>query len=228
VPRRVLADLRRFQYDTGTVKVNWAVREPIPWAAEAARGAGTVHVAEGMDALTDHAGQLAKGVVPDRPFLVLGQYSEADPTRSPPGTDTPWAYTHVPQRIRADAGGDGIEGSWDERETKAFAARMEAEIERLAPGFGDLVVARDVQGPRQLEAANANLVGGALNGGTAQIHQQLLFRPVAGLGRPETPVGGLYLASASAHPGGGVHGGPGANAAQVALRRDAGRRLLRR
>jgi phytoene dehydrogenase-like protein len=228
VPRRTHADLRRFQYDTGTVKVNWAVREPIPWRAEDARIAGTVHVAEGMDALTDQASQLAKGLVPDRPFLVLGQYSAFDPSRSPEGTDTPWAYTHVPQRVRGDAGGDGITGRWDERETEAFVERMEAEIERLAPGFRDLVVGRDVQSPPTLQAQNANLVGGALNGGTAQLHQQLLFRPVAGLGRPETPVAGLYLASASAHPGGGVHGGPGANAARVALRRDAGRRLLRR
>jgi phytoene dehydrogenase-like protein len=102
---------------------------------------------------------------------------------------------------------------------------MEAEVERLAPGFRELVIARSVMGPHQLEAQNRNLVGGALNGGTAQLHQQLVFRPVPGSGRPETPITGLYLASASAHPGGGVHGAPGAIAAQALLHSRWRRRL---
>jgi phytoene dehydrogenase-like protein len=109
---------------------------------------------------------------------------------------------------------------------------MEREVEAVAPGFRDRILDRSIAGPRQLEAANANLVGGALNGGTAQLHQQLVFRPVPGLGRPETPVAGLFLASASAHPGGGVHGACGANAARAALRargplRRVGSRLSR-
>ena len=94
---------------------------------------------------------------------------------------------------------------------------MQARLERLAPGFGSRVVARRVLGPRELEARDANLVGGAINGGTAQLHQQLVFRPMPGLGRAETPVRGLFLGSASAHPGGGVHGACGANAARAAL-----------
>jgi phytoene dehydrogenase-like protein len=109
--------------------------------------------------------------------------------------------------------------SWDEREAAAVVERMEERIEELAPGFRGLVRARHVLTPDGLEAANRNLVGGALNGGTAQLHQQLVFRPVPGLARATTPVRGLYLASASAHPGGGVHGAPGANAARAALRR---------
>jgi phytoene dehydrogenase-like protein len=94
---------------------------------------------------------------------------------------------------------------------------MEERIEALAPGFRDLVRARRIAGPADLEAADENLRGGALSGGTSQLHQQLIFRPIPGLGRPETSVKGLYLASASAHPGGGVHGGPGAIAAKAAL-----------
>jgi phytoene dehydrogenase-like protein len=99
---------------------------------------------------------------------------------------------------------------------------MEARIERLAPGFGALVLARAVAGPHELQTANANLRGGDIGGGTAQLHQQLLFRPLgaAGKGRAETPVRGLYLASSSAHPGGGVHGACGANAARAAVAHD--------
>jgi phytoene dehydrogenase-like protein len=109
--------------------------------------------------------------------------------------------------------------------------RIEQAVENHAPGFRDLVVARSIQTPGDLEDGNANLVSGAVNGGTAGIHQQLVFRPVPGLARAETPFDGLYLASSSAHPGGGVHGGPGANAARAALARRkwsgrARRRLL--
>jgi phytoene dehydrogenase-like protein len=111
------------------------------------------------------------------------------------------------------------------------AERVEALIEARAPGFGDTVLARRVQSPADLHSSDVNLVGGAIGGGTSNIHQQLVFRPVPGLGRAETPVDGVYLASSSAHPGGGVHGGPGANAARAALSRagltgGARRRLL--
>jgi phytoene dehydrogenase-like protein len=95
---------------------------------------------------------------------------------------------------------------------------MEEEVERLAPGFRSLIIERHLQSPLALEANNRNLVDGAINGGTAQLYQQAIFRPVPGLGRPTTPVRGLYLASASAHPGGGLHGGPGGNAAMTAIR----------
>lgn len=109
----------------------------------------------------------------------------------------------------------------------AMAERVEAEIEALAPGFRDLVRGRYIATPPTLQASNANLVGGALNGGTAQLHQQLVFRPIPGLARPETPIRRLYLASASAHPGGGVHGAAGANAAHAAIAADRrGRRLV--
>jgi phytoene dehydrogenase-like protein len=218
LPPRLLADLRRFQWDLSTVKIDWALSGPIPWSAPQARGAGTVHVAESLDALTHHGAQLATGHVPAEPFTVLGQMTTADPTRSPAGTESAWAYTHVPQRVRGDAGDDGLSGRWDAREKDALAARVEAGIERLAPGFRDRVLARRVLAPPDLEHLNAALVGGSVNQGSSALHQQLVFRPTPGTGRPGTPVRGLYLASATAHPGGGVHGAPGANAARAALR----------
>jgi phytoene dehydrogenase-like protein len=131
----------------------------------------------------------------------------------------------VPQRIAGDAGGDGLTGAWDEPERERFADRIAGQIERVAPGFRDRVLARAITAPADFQAQDANLVGGALNGGTAELHQQLVFRPVPGLGRSETPVPGLFLASASAHPGGGMHGGCGAIAARAALRERA---VLRR
>ncbi|MEN3315240.1 MAG: hypothetical protein V7605_1474 [Acidimicrobiaceae bacterium] len=226
LPARVVDDLRHFQYDNSTVKVDWALSGPVPWTAGQARRAGTVHVADGVDHYVEAASQLAQGLIPSRPPLVMGQMGVADPTRSPAGTETAWAYTHVPQRVRGDAGGN-LEGLWDEWESETLAARIEAEIEALAPGFGDLVLGRFIATPATLEASDANLVGGAINGGTSQIHQQLVFRPIPGLARAETPVSRLYLASASAHPGGGVHGAAGANAARAALAADRrGRRFI--
>lgn len=216
VPAALLRDLEHFHYDNGTVKVDWTLDGPIPWQAERARAAGTVHVAEGVDALTRHAAEMSCRMIPSKPYLVLGQYGGFDSSRAPEGKDTAWAYTHVPQEIRGDAGGELI-GRWDERETELFVERIEEQVEGLAPGFRHLIRGRHVFTPPKFESVNRNLINGALNGGTAQLHQQLVFRPVPGLARAETPIDGLYLGSASIHPGGGVHGGPGANAAAAAL-----------
>jgi phytoene dehydrogenase-like protein len=223
LPSVVLDDLRRFQYDNSTVKVDWALDGPIPWAAPDARRAGTIHLADGMDHFIESSRDLLVGRIPARPHLVMGQMGVVDPTRSPAGTETAWAYTHVPQQVRGDAGGD-LKGVWDFNEAETFADRIEEQIERLAPGFRSSIRGRFVATPPILEASNANLVGGAVNGGTAQIHQQLVFRPIPGLARAETPVQGLYLGSSSAHPGGGVHGACGANAAKAALFADRRRR----
>jgi phytoene dehydrogenase-like protein len=220
VPARIRNSLRRFEYDASTIKVDWALDGPIPWAAEEARRSPVVHLVESVDELTLLTAELSRGLVPNLPFLVFGQYSMGDETRCPPGKEVAWAYTHVPQRIVGDARGE-LTGSWDERERELFVARMEERVESCAPGFGELIRARHALFPADLEARDANLVNGAVNGGTAQLHQQLVFRPVPSWGRPETPVSGLYLASASAHPGGGVHGGPGRIAARAAL--NAGR-----
>lgn len=204
---RLSSDLDRFDWDSATVKVNWALSGPIPWRAQEARGAGTVHLGGGMDDLTRVGADLATGRVPERPFLLLGQMTTTDPTRSPAGTEAVWSYGHLPRAKCSEA--DGAE----------FVSKMEAEIERQAPGFGDLVLARSVQSTAALEDADPSLDTGALNGGTAALHQQLVLRPTPGLGRADTVFPGLFLASSSAHPGGGVHGACGANAARAALLR---------
>jgi phytoene dehydrogenase-like protein len=218
LPARLLADMSRsFQWDFSTFKVDWALDGPVPWTAESAAAAGTVHLADSVDDLTRFAAQLATRHVPDRPFALFGQMTTADPSRSPAGTESAWAYTHVPQETRGDAGPDGLTGAWDRREQELMADRLEQRVEAYAPGFRDRIRARRILSPPTLESKDANLEGGAINGGTSALHQQMVFRPTPGTGRPETPVAGLYLASASAHPGGGVHGAPGANAARAAL-----------
>lgn len=214
LPARLTSEVRRWQLDHGTFKVDWALARPIPWQDDQARRAGAVHLGRDMEHLSSYAGDLAAGRVPEKPFLLLGQMGRADPTRSPPGTETAWAYTHVPNpRARPGA------ARWDEATRSALAERIEAEVEARAPGFRALVLGRRVADPLRLEAEDANLVGGAVNAGTAQLHQQLVFRPVPGRAGPATPVEALYLASASAHPGGGVHGACGAAAARLVLRR---------
>ncbi|WP_320783756.1 NAD(P)/FAD-dependent oxidoreductase [Streptomyces sp. CRN 30] len=228
LPAQVLADIRRFEWDFATFKVDWALDGPVPWQAPEAAGAGTVHLADGVDELTRFAAQVAMRQIPDRPFTLFGQMTTADPTRSPEGTESAWAYTHVPHEVRGDAGGEGLSGTWDHKEREVFADRVEQQVERFAPGFRARIRARRILAPSTLQSMNANLHGGAINGGTTAMHQQLVFRPVPGTGRPETPVKHLYLASASAHPGGGVHGAPGANAARAALRGHLARPSLTR
>lgn len=228
VPTRTRRRMESFTLDPSTIKVDWALDGPAPWAEQPAYAPGTVHVADGMADLTHGLAKVAAGVVPENPFLLAGQMTTTDSTRSPAGTESFWAYTHVPQRVRDDAGPDGLTGAWDHDECERMADRIESRIEKRAPGFGSRVRARRVLGPRELEQRDANLVGGAINGGTAQLHQQLVFRPVAGLGRAETGVPGLYLGSASAHPGGAVHGAAGANAARAAMAHHRWRRLVPR
>ncbi|CCH29869.1 NAD(P)/FAD-dependent oxidoreductase [Actinosynnema sp. NPDC047251] len=209
LPARLVADLAGFAWDHATVKVDWALSGPIPWTATEARGAGTVHLGGDLNGLSASSTELTTGRLPRTPFLILGQMTTADPTRSPAGTEAAWAYTHVPRGEK-----------WTPDRARRRADRVEALIEHHAPGFRDLVLARSVQGPAELAARNASLVGGSTNAGSAALHQQLVFRPVPGTGRPDTPVDRLFLAGASAHPGGGVHGAAGANAARAALARN--------
>jgi phytoene dehydrogenase-like protein len=219
LPARVREGIMRFEHGAATVKVDWAVDGGVPWNDDDARRAGTVHIADSMEELTIYAAELANGHLPARPFLLTGQMTTTDPTRSPPGTESFWAYTHVPQVVVGDAAGE-LDPRWDDKTRERFADRMEQRIEDHAPGFRNRIVARHVLSPPDFARWDANLVNGDVNGGTAQLHQQLIFRPIPGLARAETPVPGLYLASASAHPGGGVHGAPGANAARAALLHD--------
>ncbi len=205
LPPRLVDDLRHFQWDDSTIKIDWALSAPVPWTAEQPRTAGTVHL--GGDA-AEAAADLQSRRLPGAPFLLVGQMTTADPARSPTGTEALWAYTHVPR-------GD----HWDDDALRRQADRIEVLLHRHAPGFRDRILARHVAGPAQLRAHDLSIVDGSVNAGTAAIHQQLVFRPVPGLGRADTPVDRLFLSSASAHPGGAVHGGPGANAAHAALAR---------
>ena len=207
LPSRLRADLERFHWDHATLKLNWALDGGVPWLAEGSRLAGTVHLGVDLDGFVDFAADLSVGRLPERPFVLFGQMTTADPSRSPAGTESAWAYARLPRRLAAD-----------EAAIEELTGWVEAAVERAAPGFDDLVKARFVQTPLGLKATNASLPAGALNAGTAAIHQELIFRPTPGLGRAETPIDGLYLASASAHPGGGVHGACGWNAARSALR----------
>jgi phytoene dehydrogenase-like protein len=206
LPTQLRKQLDRFQWDYSTLKVNWALDQPIPWRAAGAHDAGTVHVGVDSAGFVDYAADLSVGRLPRSPFALLGQMTTSDPSRSPAGTESAWAYTHVPMGI-----------DWTPDTVAEHAGKLRESIEHLAPGFADTVLAEHIQTPVDLESADANLVGGAINGGTALIHQQLFFRPVPGTGRPETPIPGLFLASASAHPGGGVHGACGWNAARSAI-----------
>lgn len=217
LPASTMRKMESFEMDPGTVKVDWALDGPVPWKSEPPHAPGTFHVADSVEQMSEALHHVNSRTVPAKPFMLAGQMTTSDPTRSPAGTESLWAYTHVPQDIARDLGDDPVTGRWDEGECERFADRMQARIEELAPGFGSKVVARRVLGPHEMQARNANLIGGALNGGTSQLHQELVFRPIPGLGRSETPVKGLYLGSASAHPGGGVHGACGMNAARAAV-----------
>ncbi|MFL6027595.1 MAG: phytoene desaturase family protein [Friedmanniella sp.] len=217
LPDRVRRGMQRFELDPGTIKVDWALSSPVPWASPPPAPPGTVHIIDSMDQLTRSQNEINSHHIPSEPFLLVGQMTTSDPTRSPAGTESLWAYTHVPQVTHGDAGPDGLTGSWDHDERERMADRIQARIEKYAPDFASAVIARRVLGPREMQARDENLIQGALGGGTANLHQQLIFRPVAGLGRADTPVRGLFLGSASAHPGGGVHGAPGANAARAVL-----------
>jgi phytoene dehydrogenase-like protein len=199
--------LARFRYGPRTVKVDWALDGPPPWTAPEARRAGTVHVGGEAAAVTAQTSAVRRGQVPERPFLLFGQQSVADPTRAPAGKHTAWAYTRVPPVV---AGEDAV---------LAHAERITDQVERFAPGFRDLILARHVQGPEMLEAGNVNLVGGDVGGGTYRL-DQTVFRPLPALVPYATPIGGLWIGSASAFPGGAVHGVPGWAAASYALARD--------
>jgi phytoene dehydrogenase-like protein len=208
------ARLQRYRLGPATVKVDWALDGVTPWTAEAARNAGTVHVGGHLDDLVESQRTVRRGGLPDRPFLLFGQQSLADPTRAPQGRHTAWAYTRVPQSHRFDA--EGLD---------AFADAMTAQVERFAPGFSDRVLARHVMGPRDLEARNENLPGGDVGGGSYDI-DQLIFRPLPSLAPYRTTVEGLYLGSAATFPGGAVHGVCGHAAARLALAEGRVRRWL--
>ncbi len=191
--------LQRFRYGPGVFKVDWALDGPIPWRAPACRQAGTVHVGGAFDEVVAAEDAVAEGGVAERPFVILAQPTVADPTRAPAGKHVGWAYCHVPNGSTVD-----------------MRERIEAQVERFAPGFTSRILARQVMGPADIERHNANNVGGDINGGIADL-RQLFIRPTSRL--YTTPNRQLYLCSSSTPPGGGVHGMCGYYAARAALRR---------
>lgn len=214
-PRALLVDLlrsapawavraaTRFRPAWGTFKLDWALGGPVPWRDPQARRSATVHVGEDLDDLARFTREVRAGKLPERPYLVVGQQSLADPTRAPAGSHTLYAYTHVPAEVS---------GGWSAH-SEAFADVIEARIEALAPGFRSLILARRILDPSRLQAADENLVGGDLGGGSGTWDQQLIFRPFFPSFRYRMPLGRLYLCSSSTHPGGGTHGMCGWNAA---------------
>jgi phytoene dehydrogenase-like protein len=200
LPERYAQALRRYRYGPGAFKLDWALAEPIPWRAPECRRAGTVHLGGGLDEISDSEWASWSGRSRSRPFVLLAQHTLFDETRAPPGRHTAWAYCHVPNGSAED-----------------MTDAIEAQVERFAPGFRDLVLARSALGPALLEAKNRNLVGGDVNGGAADLGQ-LVFRPVKRAVPYRTPLRGVYMCSAATPPGGGVHGMCGYSAARVALR----------
>jgi phytoene dehydrogenase-like protein len=193
--------LKTYVQGAATMKVDWALDGPIPWTNRDVGGAGTVHVAGTEEEFLRSVDQARTGPS-DQPFLLLGQQSVADPTRAPEGKHTAWAYTHGPQ-----------DAPW----TDGIVERVEAQVERFAPGFGERILARHVLLPADLEARDPNLVGGDVGGGSYRL-RQVVFRPLPKLSPYSTPVKGLYLGSAATFPGGAVHGVPGDSAARAALK----------
>ncbi len=199
-PWRYRAALARFEHGPGVFKCDYALSSPVPWSHPLAAQAGTVHVGGAVEEVTASEDEVARGLPPGKPFVLVAQPSRFDSSRAPQGKHTAWAYCHVPAGSTFD-----------------MTERIERQIERFAPGFRDCILQRTTRTCRDLELSNPNLVGGDINGGRASL-KQLLFRPVAGRNPYQTPLPDVYLCSASTPPGGGVHGMCGYHAARHALR----------
>ncbi len=200
LPAGYRSRLLRFRHGPAAFKLDWALSAPIPWRAPECLQAGTVHVGGTLDEIAAAERDVADGRHPERPFVLLAQPSLFDDSRAPPGRHTAWAYCHVPN------------GS-----TVEMTARIEAQVERFAPGFRDVILHRCVTTPAELERHDANYVGGDIVGGANDLWQTIA-RPTLSSNPYAVPVPGWYLCSASTPPGGGVHGMCGFNAARSALR----------
>jgi phytoene dehydrogenase-like protein len=196
--------IERYRYGSGVFKIDWALSGPIPWKARRTGRAGTVHVGGALEEVVAAEADVTAGRHPERPFVLLVQQTPFDPSRAPEGKHTGWAYCHVPAGSSID-----------------MTARIEAQVERFAPGFRDLVLARATRTAAEMAAYDENYVGGDINVGV-QDWRQLIFRPVPSLDPYATPATGIYLCSSATPPGGGVHGMCGYRAARSALRREFG------
>jgi phytoene dehydrogenase-like protein len=201
LPPRYVRALRRFRYGPGVCKLDWALSEPVPWAAEETGRAGTVHVVGTIQETAAAEEEVAQGRHPERPYVLLAQQSVFDSSRAPGGQHTLWGYCHVPSGSPID-----------------MTEPMEAQIERFAPGFRDVVLARSVKTAKEMEAYNPNYVGGDINSGVQDI-RQLWTRPAIRLNPYTTPNKRVFICSSSTPPGGGVHGMSGYHAARAALKR---------
>jgi phytoene dehydrogenase-like protein len=201
LPGRYIRALRRYRYGPGVFKVDWALDGPVRWAAPECARAATVHVGGTLEEIAASEAAIWRGEEAERPFVLVAQQSLFDDTRAPDGKHTLWAYCHIPNGSEAD-----------------MTERIEAQIERFAPGFRELVLERSVRRPAEIERENENYVGGDINGGVQDL-RQLYTRPAIRLNPYSTPVKGLYLCSSSTPPGGGVHGMCGYWAARSALGR---------
>jgi phytoene dehydrogenase-like protein len=191
----------RFRYGSGVFKLDWALDGPVPWTADGPRRAATIHLGGTLDEIAAAEADVAAGRHPERPYVLFVQYAPWDTSRAPAGKTTAWAYCHVPAGSDVD-----------------MTDRIEAQVERFAPGFRDRILARSVHGPAAMEVHDANYVGGDINGGIQDI-RQLIFRPWPSID-PYRVGAGLYLCSSSTPPGGGVHGMSGMLAARSALRHE--------
>ena len=207
VPARYRQRLENFRHAPGIFKVDYALSSPIPWKSETCRRAGTIHLGGTLDQIASAERDVARGKVPERPFVLVAQQSLFDETRAPRGKHTLWAYCHVPFDCKID-----------------MSEQIESQIERFAPGFRDCVLARHKMSATDLGKSNPNLAGGDINGGAANLWQ-LIARPVFSATPYRTPLRGIYLCSSSTPPGGGVHGMCGYHAARTALRDTFGKRL---
>jgi phytoene dehydrogenase-like protein len=200
LPPGYVRQLEGYRYGPGIFKMDWALDGPIPWKAAGVERAGTVHLGGTLEEITAAERDVGRGEHPERPFVLLAQATLHDATRAPRGCHTAWAYCHVPNGSSVD-----------------MSARLEAQIERYAPGFRDRILARSVKNSADMEQYNANYIGGDINGGR-QDWRQLFTRPVARIVPYSTPNPRLFICSSSTPPGGGVHGMCGYHAAQAVLR----------
>jgi len=201
LPERYRRALARYRYGPGAFKLDWALDGPIPWTAPRCARAGTVHVGGTLTEIADAEGEVARGRHPERPFVLLAQQSLFDESRAPSGKQAAWGYCHVPNGSDLD-----------------MTERVEAQIERFAPGFRDRVIARTATTAKQFERLNENHVGGDFAGGLNSM-RQLVFRPVARLVPYSTPAPDIFICSSSTPPGAGVHGMCGYLAARTVIRR---------
>ena len=208
LPGEWLASLRRHRWTSGYFRLDVDLDGPAPWADERLADSAVVHVTGDLDELAMSQAQVRRGRLPDAPQLIVGQQDRADPTRVPPGAASLWVECHCPARP------SGEEGDW----AAGFADRVLDRLEAHAPGLRERVVDTTVLPPLALQERDPNLVGGDVGGGSASPDQLLVFRPVAGWSSYALPVRGLWMCGAASHPGGGVHGLCGRNAARAVLR----------